>query len=108
MIVVLTQETHFKEGSSESSDHQFMIDWKSIGSDEIIDIYEKNDDSRAKDCQVHAVRGSRESCQRYQNDEYIGIKQARTTDLKIRLQADCAIYSCAYYSRQNFSSVMSM
>ena len=38
----------------------------------------------------------------------IGIKQARTTNLEIRLQADCAIDSCADYSWQNLSSVMSM
>ena len=35
------------------------------------------------------------------------IKQAQITNLEIRLQADCAIDSCANYSWQNFSSVMS-
>ena len=31
----------------------------------------------------------------------IGIKQARITNLEIRLQTDCAIDSCADYSWQN-------
>ena len=38
----------------------------------------------------------------------IGIIQARITNLEIRLQAECAIDSCAYYSRLNCSSDMSM
>ena len=39
----------------------------------------------------------------------IRIKQARIlTNLEIRLQADCAINSCAYYAWQKISSVMSM
>ena len=68
-IVGLTQETHFEEGSSERIDHQLVVDWKSIRSDGH-QYMKENGDSRAKDCQVHAVRGSRASCQRYQNDEY--------------------------------------
>ena len=38
----------------------------------------------------------------------IEIKQARITNLEIRLQADCAIDSRAYYSWQNLFSIMSM
>ena len=34
LIVGLTQETHFEEGSSEWIDHQFVVDWKSIRSDD--------------------------------------------------------------------------
>jgi hypothetical protein len=34
MIVGLTQETHFEEGSSEVIDHQLVVDWKSIRSDD--------------------------------------------------------------------------
>ena len=30
------------------------------------------------------------------------------TNLEVRLQADCAINSCAYYSWQNFGPVMFM
>ena len=41
-------------------------------------------DSRAKDCQVHAVRESRASCERYQNDIYTGINQGLITNLEIR------------------------
>ena len=69
MILGLTQETHFEEGSSKWIDHQLVVDWKYIWS-RLSSILEKND-SRAKDCQVHAVRGSRASCQRCQNDIYI-------------------------------------
>ena len=39
---------------------------------------------------------------------YILIKQARITNLEIRLQAECAINSRANYSWLNWSSVMSM
>ena len=63
MVVGLTQETHLEEGSSEMSDHQFVVGWKSIRSDDLQCI-KKNDDSLAKDCQKHAVRGSRDNCQR--------------------------------------------
>ena len=38
----------------------------------------------------------------------IGIKQARITNLEIRLQADCAVNSCANYSWFNSGSVMSV
>ena len=64
-------------------------------------------DSRAKDCQVHAVRGSRASCQRYPSRKDIYIS-AQITNLEIRLQADCAINSRANYSRLNCISVMSI
>ena len=36
------------------------------------------------------------------------IKKALITNLEIRLQADCAIDSCANYSWLNCSSIMSM
>ena len=66
LIVALTNETHFEEGSTEWTGHQIVVDWKSIGSNyhKYLERHEKNYDSRAKDCQVHAVRGSRASCQR--------------------------------------------
>ena len=54
-----------------------MVNWKSIR----LDDYQctkktRNDDAPAKDCQVHAVRGSRANCQeKIINHEYIGIKQ---------------------------------
>ena len=106
----LTQKTHFEEGSTECIIHRCVVNWKSIGSNyhKYLERHEKNYDSRAKDCQVHAVRGSRASCQRYQNDIYIGINQGRITNLEIRLQADCAINSCANYSWLNCGSAMSM
>jgi hypothetical protein len=40
MIVGLTQETHFEEGSSELTDHQFVVGWKYIRSDDL-QLYRK-------------------------------------------------------------------
>ena len=66
VIVGLAQETHFEESSSELKVHKFVVGWKSIrsDSDDLQCRLEKNDDSLAMDCQKHAVRGSRASCQR--------------------------------------------
>ena len=66
IIVGLTQETHFEEGSSECINHRCVVNWKSIRSNyhQYLERHEKNYDSRAKDCQVHAVRESRANCKK--------------------------------------------
>ena len=93
LIFGLTYETHFEEGSRKCIIHRLVVNWKSIRSeDHQYLMHEKNDYySRAKDCQVHAVRGSRANCQRYQNDEYRNYTSSN--NLEIGLQAECAFNS---------------
>ena len=53
--------------------NELIINWWSTGNSSIRILEHMksiNDDLRAKDCQVHAVRESRASCQRHLNDEY--------------------------------------
>ena len=106
MVLLLTQETHFEVGSSEWIYHQLVVDWKSICSD--LNTWKEwwltCVGLPGACCARIASQLSKNIKMRY----IVGFKQARTANLIVRLQADCAINSRSYYSWQYFSSVTFM